>query len=117
MNITFNLTLNTQLSDSGGTHGSITVFTRELTTHLTGQQFVSWIEQGYVQIEEYIFRPINTIVHDDKSCICETYASSSILQNQDSFEYYAALIKKGWIPNKKDAKAIRCSGYPNFRLD
>lgn len=114
MKLTLRLRLHTEVR-YGGNHRPKTIFAKTLVLEsLTGRQLVNWIEHGYIQIEEWIFRPHDLVVIDSDLCICEGTASSIIFQRSDSVEYYQELIKNDWIPNTECAQAIQRGGYPNF---
>lgn len=101
---------------SGGSRGVILMFYRALViTQLTGTQFVNWIEHGYIQLNDYTFRPKNMRVLDNEQCRCIAQDCAPLFKKQDSIDYYKTLLEKGWVAHIRDTGKIQQDGYPNFQ--
>jgi len=114
MEIVFNLKISTEMK-SGGALETITMFTRTIVlTSFTGKQLINWVEDGYIQIDDWNFRPKDLTVINNSECICTCSADGYVLHRDDSKEYYESLVSKGWMPCIEHAQEIRSRGYPNF---
>jgi hypothetical protein len=115
MNLTLKLELHTE-KRNGGNGGVFLMFYKGLViTQLTGAQLISWIEHGYIQLNDYTFRPMNLKVVDNEQCVCIAEASAPLFRKQDSIEYYETLQREGWVAHIKDTEKIQHAGYINFK--
>ncbi len=95
--------------------GRITMFSKNIIIpDISSANFITLMEDGYLQIEDLILRPNNFCPHESDIYTCEGFACTHILHRQDSLQYYQDLISKDWIPNIDCAKAIQSDGYTNF---
>ena len=76
--------------------------------------FISLVEDGYLQSEGWILRPKNIICVENQSGTVSSFALIHISHKQDDLDYYKQLICENWIPNVEHAKAIQSDGYLNF---
>ena len=99
---------------SGGTTGTITMFTIEADITMSTSDWIAFKNQGIIRGKGDLppFKPTNTRQPDDNTAIFE--GSIRISLENDSLEYYQKLVRQDWQPNTEHAKAIRSRGYTNF---
>jgi hypothetical protein len=115
MQVILKVELHTEVPISSN-RGSIKMFSKTIIiSEISSANFISLLEDGYLQVEGWVLRPKNFIAVEGKSSTVQSCVCTHISRRQDDLDYYKQLICENWMPNIECVKAIQSDGYPNFQ--